>query len=222
MPLQTLDRATTVETAVISGVASSPSVDSYGHSVRRGAFDDSIRKRGLRGPSGVKLLQGHQGLPVGKITELRTVGADLRISAELNMELSSVRDLYSVIKHSGGLNFSVGFQLEEFDLDEDAKPGQPWLVVKKGDLFEVSVVTFPACASATMDLRSRSFTPSPWLAKTMAEAGWARFVTETTAKQNALRLKLSEVRRIVSKRQRDEDTLRSWRRERDRGSHWNI
>jgi hypothetical protein len=53
-------------------------------------------------------LQGHRGLPIGRITSLRTVGQDLRLEGELNMELSSARDLYSVIKRSGGLNFSVG------------------------------------------------------------------------------------------------------------------
>ncbi len=47
------------------------SVDSYGHSVRSGAFDRSIAKRGLTGPSGVKLLAGHEGFPVGAIKSLR-------------------------------------------------------------------------------------------------------------------------------------------------------
>ena len=88
MPLQTLERADT-KSGFISGVASSPAVDAYGHSVRRGAFDASIAKRGFSGPSSVKLLEGHQGLPIGRITRLHTVGSDLRVEAELNMELSS-------------------------------------------------------------------------------------------------------------------------------------
>jgi HK97 family phage prohead protease len=210
-------------TDTLAAVATISGVASYGHSVRVGAFDASIRKRGLTGPSGVKLLQGHSGLPVGRITELRTVGSDLRISAELNTELASVRDLHSVIKHSGGLNFSVGFTLEDFDVDEKAKPNEPWLVIKKGDLHEVSVVTFPALAEARMDM-AKSFTPSPWLAKTMADAGWARFVAETTAQQTALRLKLAEVRRVVRKVQRDEETLRQWRHAQDARTRaaWNI
>ena len=56
-----------------------------------------------------KLLSAHAGFPVGVIKSLRTVGQDLRIEAELNLELQSARDLHSIIKHSGGLNFSVGF-----------------------------------------------------------------------------------------------------------------
>ena len=106
MSLQsTLERPVTTETALISGVASTPVCDSYGHSVRPGAFDASIRKRGLAGPQGVKLLAGHAGFPVGVIKSLRTVGQDLRIEAELNCELQTARDLHSIIKHSGGLNF---------------------------------------------------------------------------------------------------------------------
>ena len=72
--LATLDRAADTS-GFISGVASSPATDSYGHSVRVGAFDASIRKRGLTGPSGVKLLSAHAGFPVGVIKSLRTVGA---------------------------------------------------------------------------------------------------------------------------------------------------
>jgi HK97 family phage prohead protease len=153
---------TLADIATISGIASSPAVDSYGHSVRVGAFDASIRARGLSGPQSIKLLEGHQGLPIGRITSLRTVGRDLRIEAELNMELARVRDLHSVIKHSGGLNFSVGFRLEEFDLVDKPGPNDPYLIVKRGDLHEVSVVTFPACADAQMDMALSRFAPSPF------------------------------------------------------------
>ena len=86
-----------------------------------------------------------------------------RIEAELNLELQSARDLHSIIKHSGGLNFSVGFRLEDFDVVEEKKlkPREPWLIVKRGDLTEVSIVTFPACSQAQMDLAlSRSALPS--------------------------------------------------------------
>jgi HK97 family phage prohead protease len=216
MAVATLDRADTKsDIARISGVASSPAVDAYGHSVRRGAFDASIAKRGLSGPSSVKLLEGHQGLPVGRITRLHTVGSDLRIEAELNMDLSRARDLHSIIKHSGGLNFSVGFRLEDFDVNEKAKPGEPWLVVKQGDLTEVSIVTFPACADATMDVKAMARPLSSSLSPVLvvALAKWRAFVAETEARNAATRAKLAEIRRVLHKRDRDEETLRQWRHE---------
>jgi HK97 family phage prohead protease len=218
MTVAALDRATTAETAVISGIASSPSVDSYGHSVRPGAFDASIRTRGLTGPSGVKLLAGHAGFPVGKILELRTIGSDLRISAELNLELQSARDLHSIVKHSGPLNFSVGFRLEDFDVDEKAKPGAPWLIIKRGDLHEVSIVSFPACDAAQMDMKARPL----WLAKALAELQRTQallnpqpvdVVAELRSRQAAIMSKVVEIRRALRKRDRDEETLRQWRHE---------
>jgi HK97 family phage prohead protease len=215
--LAALDRAVDTKSGFISGVASSPAIDAYGHSVRRGAFDASIAKRGLSGPSSVKLLEGHQGLPVGRITRLHTVGSDLRIEAELNMDLSRARDLHSIIKHSGGLNFSVGFRLEDFDIVEEKKlkPGEPWLIVKRGDLTEVSVVTFPACASATMDVKTmaRPLSSSLSPALVVALADWNAFVSRADANNAALMRKVVEIRRILDKRDRDEETLRQWRHE---------
>jgi HK97 family phage prohead protease len=210
MTLAILDRADT-KSGFISGVASSPAIDSYGHSVRRGAFDASIARRGLSGPSSVKLLEGHAGLPIGRITRLHTVGVELRLEGELNMELSRARDLHSIIKHSGGLNFSVGFRLEDFDVNEKAKPGEPWLIVKQGDLTEVSVVTFPACADATMDVKAMARPLPSSLSPALAK--WRAFVAETEAKNAAVRMKLVEIRRALYKRARDEATLRQWRHE---------
>ena len=137
----------------IAGIASTPSVDAYGHKVLAHAFDKSIRKKGLSGPQGVKLLAHHDWQkPAGRITRLDTVGDNLRIEAELNLYVSYVRDLYSTTIHNGGLSFSVGFALDEFDLIEDAKPGEPWMIIKSGDLMEVSIVLFPACVDATMEM----------------------------------------------------------------------
>jgi HK97 family phage prohead protease len=190
MPLQTLDRPD-VKSGFISGVASSPAVDAYGHSVRRGAFDASIAKRGLSGPASVKLLEGHQGLPIGRLTRLHTIGSDLRVEAELNMELSRARDLHSIIRHSGGLNFSVGFRLEEFDIDEKAGVGQPWLIVKKGDLTEISVVTFPALADAQMDM-AKSLWP---VAKAVSD--WDVAMAKARLDLFRIKLKVNEVGRAA-------------------------
>ena len=115
------------------------------------------------------------------------------------MELSRARDLHSVIKHSGGLNFSVGFTLEDFDLvdEKDLKPGQPWVIIKRGDLIEVSVVTFGACPTAQMDMKSRSFAPTPARAK--AAADWEAFMSKARLDQFQLRMKLDQARRAIRK-----------------------
>ena len=138
----------------IKGIASTSSTDSYGHKVLAGAFDESIKVKGLNGPAGVKLLAFHDwSKPAGVIKQLQTVDGKLRIEAQLSLGASYVRDLYEVTKDIGGLNFSVGFMLDEFEFIEDdemEKHDNAWLVVKKGSLMEVSVVPFPACAEAQM------------------------------------------------------------------------
>ena len=173
----------------IAGIASAPSTDLYGHKVLSGAFDDSIKRKGLRGPRGVKLLAFHDWSKIaGTIDVLETKGDKLLIEGQLNLNVSYVRDLYEVTKGNGGLNFSVGFTLLDFefveppaDPDEDPDPdaatendadgvegpSEPpaWLVIKQGDLMEVSVVPFPAQLEAEMTMVKRR----PIIPNTMAE-----------------------------------------------------
>ncbi len=107
-----LSIAADVKDGFISGVASTPSTDAFGHSVCAGAFDRSIKAKGLGGPKGVKLLAGHDWAKlIGVITRLEDA---LRIEAQLNLDIGYVRDLHSSIVHNGGLSFSVGFALEDF------------------------------------------------------------------------------------------------------------
>ena len=149
----TLTSADVLEDGYIKGVASTPKTDLMGHKVLAGAFDKSIKRNGLNGPSGIKLLNHHNMRQVaGNIESLKTIGDELRIEGQLFLDVSYVKDLYIVAKKVGGLNFSVGFELEEFTFvdGEKSKDGE-YLVIKQGNLIEVSVVTFPAQPEATMD-----------------------------------------------------------------------
>jgi HK97 family phage prohead protease len=140
----------------IVGTASAPGIDLHGHKVAAGAFDDSIRLRGLHGPKSIKLLAFHDMDRVaGTIKRLETVQDRLRIEAQLCMDATYVKDLHAVSKLNGGLNFSVGFSMVKdgyriLDEKEEEKEGY-WLEITKGDLIEVSVVAFPAQPDATMD-----------------------------------------------------------------------
>ena len=139
----------------ISGVASSPKVDCYGHCVVPGAFDAAIRKRGFNGGTGGILLLAHhdEKQPMGVIRKLETVGQNLQIEAELAIKSSRVRDLYEETKVAGGLSFSVGFRLEDFEFIEQKNAdgeAEEVFLIKQGDLREVSIVAFPACDDARM------------------------------------------------------------------------
>jgi HK97 family phage prohead protease len=136
----------------IAGIASTPGTDRHGHKVMAKAFDDSIREKGLAGPSGVQLLIGHDWNKVGgKITKLETINNNLLLEGQLYMDVSYVKDIHHVLKQNGGLNFSVGFTLEEFEFNDAMEnEDDPWLIVQKGDLMEVSIVTFPSQKDAKM------------------------------------------------------------------------
>jgi len=129
----------------IAGIASSPSVDCYGHRVLPGAFDASIKQKGFDvGKDGIKLLDHHKedGPTVGVIRKLETLGNNLRIEAELCLKSSRVRDLYEETKFCGGSGFSVGFRLEDYDFAKEN--GEEIFIIKSGELREVSLVNFPA------------------------------------------------------------------------------
>ena len=136
----------------IAGIASTPGTDRHGHKVMAKAFDESIREKGLGGPGGVQLLIGHDWNKVGGlIKKLETVGNNLLLEGQLNLDVPHGRDMHSVLKHNGGLNFSVGFSLEEFSFNDAMEnEDDPWLIVQKGDLMEVSIVTFPSQKDAKM------------------------------------------------------------------------
>jgi HK97 family phage prohead protease len=136
----------------VAGWASTPDMDHYGHTVKGNTFAKSIVTRGLSGPRGVKLLNQHRSdQPAGVIKVLEYRGDDLWIEAELNMKISYVRDVYEAAKMNGGLSFSVGFSLvkDGYSFKKDAS-GEEYLEITDGDLFEVSVVTFPANEAAEM------------------------------------------------------------------------
>ncbi len=135
----------------IAGTASASTVDTMGHKVMPGAFDEAIKTKGFYGPKGIRLLAHHRWPDiVGSIRELKTVNDKLRIGAQLN-KTPPAQNLYEIIKDTGGMSFSVGFKLQDFKFAEDEITKNEILVVEKGELMEVSVVTFPAHQDAIMD-----------------------------------------------------------------------
>lgn len=136
----------------IAGWASTADLDSYDHIVENGAFADAIRKRGLTGPNGIKLLLGHNWNQLaGVISTLEYRVGGLWIEAQLNLDIGYVKDAYLAAKAIGGTNFSVGFVPQDYSWKE-TKGGKEYLNITRGDLFEVSVVPFPGNEAATMEV----------------------------------------------------------------------
>ena len=135
---------------VVTGYASTSQLDSVRHVVAPGAFTDSIKRRGLNGPGAVRFLAYHDSrLPLGAITRLEQRPGGLWMEATIEDGISYGKDVALATKAAGGLNFSVGFYLQDADIGV-APDGDEYLHITRGDLFEVSVVTFPANPGAAM------------------------------------------------------------------------
>jgi HK97 family phage prohead protease len=135
----------------VAGWASTRDLDSYGHVVEVGAFTEAITKRGLSGPKGIKFLKGHdRDWPIGVIKVLEYRGDRLWIEAQFELSISYARDLWLAVKMNGGMSFSVGFFLENYDWKVTKDPEVEYLYITKGDLFEVSVVPFAGNEEAVM------------------------------------------------------------------------
>ncbi len=133
---------------IVKGYASTPDLDHYRHVVARGAFDESIAQKGLTGPRAIRLLHQHEHdrvLGAIKVLEQRTGG--LWIEADIDEAISFGRDVAAMIRATGGLSFSVGFFLVDAAFAED-RYGDEYLYITRGELTEVSVVTFPGNAAA--------------------------------------------------------------------------
>ncbi len=139
-----------VPVGYIAGWASTPDLDLVRDIVVAGAFDESIKERGFKGPKGIKLLLNHKrDSPAGRITVLETRQKKLWIEAQLNLGISYVNDAYLAAKDVDGFSFSVGFRLQDFEFKE-VDDGNEALFIKRADLFEVSMVPFPANPEAGM------------------------------------------------------------------------
>lgn len=130
-------------------------VDAYGDVIMAGAFQESLanaRKTGLW-PS---MLSQHGGwgmgaddlTPVGVWTDLSEDGRGLKVAGKL-ADTPRGHELYKLMKMSprpaiNGL--SIGYIAKEWTAR--SKPDEPRRTLKKIDLIEISLVTFPANGKA--------------------------------------------------------------------------
>lgn len=133
--------------------------DGHGDVIVKGAFRDTLRewKRQSKLP---KMLCQHGGglfggsadgmLPIGIWTSMDEDAIGLRCEGRLfALDTERGRYIHEGLK-SGALDgLSIGYMTKEFVLG--TKPGEPARTIKRADLMEVSVVTFPSNTQALVD-----------------------------------------------------------------------
>lgn len=119
-------------------------VDSYNERVMPGAFTRSIEQKGA---SGVALLWQHRSdSPIGVYTEMREDAKGLYVEGRLALGTEKGREAYELMKMGWKAGMSIGFMPTDTEKAEDGVHE-----VYELDLWEVSIVTFPANAASMVE-----------------------------------------------------------------------
>lgn len=124
-------------------------VDSYGDTIVRGAYEHTLKKNGKP-----KMFVQHDSwsLPVGKWTTVKEDDHGLFVEGEFTPGMARAEEVRAALKHGTVDGLSIGYLLKSGDYQEldDGKR----LITRVSHLAEVSIVTWPADASARVDLAS--------------------------------------------------------------------
>jgi HK97 family phage prohead protease len=125
------------KTGLISGYASTfNGVDSYGDTIIKGAFEDTIQNR----ERPVRMRWNHFGPVIGKWVEMHENQRGLFVKGELTPGHSVAEDVKASLSHGAIDGLSIGFFVKEYEVDEE----KGRRTIKKADLVEISVVEEPA------------------------------------------------------------------------------
>lgn len=145
-----LEIKATTDAGVVEGYGSTfgGAPDSYGDIIAPGAFADTLvnHKRAGTMPS---MLWGHQSseLPIGSWVDMAEDGKGLWMKGEIDLEDPVGRRVHGALKRKAVRGLSIGFET----INKSTDPKRPGVtLLEKLDLWEVSVVNFPANRRATV------------------------------------------------------------------------
>lgn len=120
-------------------------VDSYGDKIVPGAFGQTLAKHRREGSKVPMLWQHMSEEPIGVWTDLVEDGKGLRAHGQLILGVPRAASTYQLMKQSAIRGLSIGYTVNEADTDGNVR------LLKEVELWEISVVTFPANRRATVD-----------------------------------------------------------------------
>jgi HK97 family phage prohead protease len=121
-------------------------VDSYGDVIAPGAFAATLAEAHKSGQRPAMLLQhggvtGEDMTPIGVWQSMSEDGAGLQVKGQL-APTPRGREVYELLKMGAINGLSIGYIAKEWQ--QRSKPEEPRRTLKAIDLYEVSLVTFPA------------------------------------------------------------------------------
>lgn len=115
-------------------------VDSYKEVVAPGAFTDSLAAWKSKGRLPAMLWQHRSGEPIGVYSDIREDDVGLQVRGKLALKTARGAEAYELLKMGAISGLSIGYQTREDSLDKVTGIR----TLKKVELWEVSLVTFPA------------------------------------------------------------------------------
>ena len=146
--------------------------DNYDDVIAKGAFMDSLKSHKAAGTMPAMLWQHDADKPIGVWTEMVEDEKGLRIKGQLAMETVKGKEAHSLLK-MGALNgLSIGFMAKEWAYDRETEVRTLTAI----DLWEVSLVTFPANEKARVtNVKSADEMATPKDAeKALRDAGFSK------------------------------------------------
>lgn len=114
--------------------------DSYDEVVELGAFSESLATHKSKGTMPALLWQHRGGEPIGVYTGMEEDNVGLKVSGKLALKTVKGAEAYELLKMKAISGLSIGFVSREDSFDRVSRVR----TLKKVDLWEVSLVTFPA------------------------------------------------------------------------------
>ena len=146
--------------------------DNYDDVIAKGAFVQSLKDHKAAGTMPAMLWQHDADKPIGVWTEMVEDEKGLRINGQLAMETVKGKEAHALLK-MGALNgLSIGFMSKEWAYDRDTEVRTLTAI----DLWEVSLVTFPANEKARVtNVKSADEMATPKDAeKALRDAGFSK------------------------------------------------
>lgn len=158
-------------------------IDSHGDVILKGAFRDSLKdwKKAKKLPPmlvqhGGWMMTDMDALPIGKWESMEEDDTGLKVEGRLiNLDTERGKNIYGAMKEGVLDGMSIGYRVKEFSFG--TKPDEPRRTLKKIDLVELSVVTFPANGKARVDaVKAASLTERDFERMLTQDAGLSRSV----------------------------------------------
>jgi len=131
------------------------SPDSYGDIINPGAFSETLAKGG-RNKTGIAMLWQHRSDKIpGVWKSLMENKKGLPVEGQLALKTTLGRDVYEIMKLSAEIGtfklaLSIGYDAQDFEYVTQKDTDRKIRVLKKVELWEISIVTFPAKIGATV------------------------------------------------------------------------